>query len=168
MIKTDRLILTELTINDAEAMYKYSSDYENTKYMFHSKDTNIEETKKFITQSIDESRKIDKKFHCFGIYLNSVLIGDISVTFHGEYGELAWILNKEYQGNGYAYEAGSEYIKYIKDSYNLKYLIGRCDIKNTKSSNLMKKLGMIEKSIGPRIYTDGRAASQEIEYNLCL
>ena len=49
IVETERLLLRPVTLNDAEAMFDYASDKDNTRYTF-STNQNVEETKNNIAQ----------------------------------------------------------------------------------------------------------------------
>ena len=53
-IETDRLILRTVTVDDAEAVYKWASDSDVNKYMIYPLHKNVDFTKKWL-----ESREID-------------------------------------------------------------------------------------------------------------
>ena len=49
IVETDRLVLRPVTLDDAEAMFEYASDKENTRYTFPTNQS-LEETKNNIAQ----------------------------------------------------------------------------------------------------------------------
>ena len=49
IVETERLLLRPVTLNDAEAMFEYASDRENTRYTFPTNQS-LEETKNDIAQ----------------------------------------------------------------------------------------------------------------------
>ena len=49
IVETERLLLRPVTLNDAEAMFEYASDKENTRYTFPTNQS-LEETKNNIAQ----------------------------------------------------------------------------------------------------------------------
>ncbi len=49
IIETERLVLRPVTLDDAEAMFEYASDKENTRYTFPTNQS-LEETKNNIAQ----------------------------------------------------------------------------------------------------------------------
>ena len=49
IVETERLVLRPVTLDDAEAMFEYASDRENTRYTFPTKQ-GLEETKNNIAQ----------------------------------------------------------------------------------------------------------------------
>ncbi len=165
LIKTDRLILRDVNINDAKDIFEYMGDIENTKYMYFGAYKDIIEVKDFIEKYLNNK---DLKAHMFVVELDNKVIGDVSIYEEDDYAELAWVFNKAYQKKGYAYEAVKEYLKYLEENYSYKYFVARADIRNIPSINLMKKLNMQKIGVAERIYPDGREKSQEVEYRLML
>lgn len=74
LIKTDRLILRDVSINDAKDIYEYMGDTENTKYMYFGSYKNIIEVKDFIEKYLNMK---DLKAHMFVIELDNKVIGDV-------------------------------------------------------------------------------------------
>ena len=165
IIKTNRLILRDVTLNDSKDIFEYMGNVDNTKYMYFGSYKDKSEVNNFIERYLNNK---DLKAHMFVVELNNKVIGDISIYEEDEYAELAWVFNKDYHKQGYAYEAVTRYIKFIKEKYNSKYLIARADTRNLPSIKLINKLNMIYISTNIREYPDGRPTSEEVEYRLIL
>lgn len=97
-IKTSRLLLRPLSINDLDSVHIYASDNDNTKFMFWLPNDTKEETAQFLLKVTDEWRKESPSFYEFAITLNNEQIGAISITLNEEknVGEFGWIINKQY------------------------------------------------------------------------
>lgn len=143
-IYTKRLRLVPLGLEYLISTHKYSSDFDNTKYMVHLPNTNIFETKIFLERVQEEWNKNNPQFYEFAILLNNKHIGAVCIYLNNDYqeGELGWIINKEYWGNGYAIESAREIINFAIHNLNIKRFIANCDGENIKSYRVMKKLGM--------------------------
>lgn len=163
MVKTERLILRDVTIDDSKDIFEYMGNIENTKYMYFGSYKDELEVKKFIETYLYNE---DLKAHMFVVELDGKVIGDVSIYDEEEYAELAWVFNKEFHNKGYAYEAVKKYIDYLKENYDYKFYIARADIRNNPSIKLMKKLNMIYVLTEERVYPDGRPTSEEVEYRL--
>lgn len=145
MCKTGNLRLVRHGIRFLESTYKYSSDFENTKYMLHLPHENIEETKALLLSAEEEWKKESPEFFEFAILLEGKHIGAVSIYLYQDrsIGELGWILDKDYQGYGYALEAAKQAIRYGREKLNIKRFVAHCDSENTASYRLMEKLGMV-------------------------
>jgi hypothetical protein len=57
-------------------------------------------------------------------------------------GEIGFVFNPDYQGNGLATEAAKVMLRLGFDGLGLHRVIGRCDARNGPSARLMERLGM--------------------------
>lgn len=143
-IQTKRLLLTPLGPQYLASTHLYSSDMENTKYMVHLPNADISETKDFLTRVHAEWQKTVPQFYEFAILLGKEHIGAASIYIDQDNaeGELGWIINKKYWGNGYASEAAIEIINFAVKELNIRKFIAHCDSENVSSYRVMEKLGM--------------------------
>lgn len=76
---------------------------------------------------------------------SGALIGDLTLM-HGEAvhgtGEIGWMLNPEYSGQGYATEAATVGIDLLVGTFGLRRVVARIDARNTASIRLAQRLGM--------------------------
>lgn len=113
-INTENLVLKPLGKKYLNSTIQYAMDYENTKYMCHLPDETVEEAEEFLANVENEWKKEQPKFLEFAIIYNDIHIGAVSVYFENDAGELGWIINKNYWGNRFAYEAAKALIYYTK------------------------------------------------------
>jgi len=59
--------------------------------------------------------------------------------------DIGWRLKRSAWGKGYATEGAKKCLEYAFNELEIKKIIAICTIKNNKSENVMKKLGMIKK-----------------------
>lgn len=164
-ISTERLILRPLSIKDAESVFEYASDKETTKFMLWGCKNTIDEVKDFLTNSQNEWQKDFPNFYEFAITVDGKQIGAISAYLNESKteAELGWILNKLFQGKGYATEAALAIKTFLKNELHIKKIIAHCDEKNKASLNVMKKIGMKIISCGTeRIYPLTNKKSTEL------
>lgn len=90
----------------------------------------------------NEWKKEKPKFLEFAILYNDIHIGAVGVYFEKDTGELGWIINKSYWGNGFAYEAAKALIDYTKTEIKVSHFMAHCDTENIASYKLMERLGM--------------------------
>ena len=110
--------------------------------MCHLPNDTVEETEAFLANAEEEWKKEQPQFLEFAITYNDIHIGAVSVYFENDSGELGWIINKNYWGNGFAYEAARAVIDYSKTQMKVSHFIAHCDTENIASYKLMEKLGM--------------------------
>lgn len=167
-IITKRLLLTPLGIKYLQTTNDYSSDHENTKYMFYLPRSE-EETASFLKTVDLEWTKENPEFYEFAILYNNEHIGAVSVYFEKGVGELGWIVNKKYWGNGFAYEAAQALVKYFTDNMGTAHFIAHCDTENNASYKVMEKLGMVRTGEwGGRRNKSALSDSFEYRYELII
>lgn len=144
MCKKDCLCLVKHGVRFLESTHKYASDLENTKFMVHLPNNSIEETKLFLSAIDEEWKKENPSFFEFAILLDGKHIGAVSIYLNDErnIGELGWILDKEYWGYGYAYEAAKLLVKFGKEQLIVSHFVAHCDSENIASYKVMEKIGM--------------------------
>lgn len=170
IINTARLIIRPLNINDLLTAHEYAGNIENTQYMIYLPNKTIKETEVFLKNVTLEWQKENPSFFEWAIILNGVHIGAISIYLEdNQAGEIGWIINKKYQGNGYATEAAKAVINFAKHYLNLNKIVAHCDYRNKPSASVMKKIGMhLESDKGIRKYKDSEELFQELMYLIIL
>ena len=152
-IHTERLLLRPLDISDLEIVHSYSSDPENTLYMYSLPSDTIEETAEFLTDCTREWEKETPEFYEFAVIYDGRVIGSVSVYLRngGKEGMLGWIIDKEYWGRGIAAEAAAAVRDFAVRELCLEILTAYCDVRNIASYKVMEKIGMtLESSDGTR------------------
>ena len=147
MIETERLILRPFTENDAADAFEYLK--EPTVHCFACMKVN----------SMDEARSAvldrakDKEYY-FAIVLkeNGKVIGEIdampeTASPDDKNSELdtfspCWMLNTEYHGKGYAYEAAYAFLNYLFAEKGARRIYAYTEDYNIPSQRLCEKLGM--------------------------
>lgn len=143
VIKTKRLLLETLGIKHLQTVHKYVSDYENTKYMTYFPNKTLEETIIFLRRIENEWMCDTPSFYEFAIIYKNQQIGAVGIYQSNDLsGELSWIINKKYWGQGIAYEAAKALLEYSITEFDIKHFIAYCDVENIASYKIMEKLGM--------------------------
>ena len=164
-IKTNRLLLRPLEVQDLAAIHTYASDPENTRFMLFLPNETEEETRQFLQRAVDEWEKEVPHVYEFGILLEAQLIGAVSVSLDETRaeGELGWILNKRYWKQGYAAEAALAVKKFAAKELGVAKLTAHCDARNRDSYRLMEKIGLrLESDDGIRTYPKSGETALEI------
>ena len=142
ILETERLLLRPVTMADAEAMFAYTSDTENTKWDFPANRT-IEETKKVI-----ENIYLKSPLGRYGIVLKetSEFIGTIDLMnwSDGKEAEIGYIINKKFWGNGLATEASAKILELCFEVLGFEEVHAFCALENPASARVLTKLGMTE------------------------
>lgn len=166
-ITTERLTLEPISLKHLESTYAYSSDPDNTRYMFYLPHDSIGETETFITNAMEEWKKGHPSAYEFAVLKDETQIGGASMYMQGDgSAELAWILDRRWQGHGYAAEAARALIQWGR-GLGLRRFIAQCDSENAPSWRLMERLGMRRYSLcGGRKNRSSDEERMELTYEL--
>ncbi|MGT2771013.1 GNAT family N-acetyltransferase [Streptococcus intermedius] len=168
VVETKRLLLRPVTLDDAEDMFEYSSDEENTHYTFlPNKD--LEETKNIIARLF-----IGRPLGNWGIELkeSGKLIG--SIDLHKldpvlKKAAIGYVVHKDYWNQGLATEALKAILQIAFESLAMNMLVALHDVENPASGRVMEKAGMkfshIDSYAALDKHEEGRI-SQRIHYHL--
>lgn len=141
IIATSRLILRPITLKDVKDMFEFSSDEENT-YFVYDKHESLKDTKDNIADFF-MSAPLGK----YGIELKDrkKLIGSIDIRVNKEHqsAEIGYILNRNFQKQGYMTEAAEKIIQLGFEELKLHKIFSSCDERNDASSNVLKRIGMV-------------------------
>lgn len=143
ILETDRCLIRETTVEDVDAFYELYEDEEITKYMeplFEDRDEEIEYTKSYIKNVYE--------FYGFGMWTvveksTGKVIGRAGVSYREGFAlpELGFMIGKEFQRKGYAYEVCSAIVNYMYENYDMEEILIFIEPQNTPSIFLAKKLG---------------------------
>lgn len=143
-IKTKRLILRELTMDDLEDLHKIFSDAESMKH--YPRPFSLEKTQKWINWNIDNYKTYG--FGLWGVVLKAenCLIGDCGITMQNINGkiepEIGYHINKAYANNGYATEAAMACRDYAFKILKITKLYSYMKYTNIASARVAEKNGM--------------------------
>lgn len=155
MITTERLILRPFTENDAADLFEYLHE-PMVHCFFDMKISSMDEAKE------DAVKRMENDCY-FAIELKDTgkVIGEIFVHPDGEGMEEedsedgysddtyspCWMLNKEYHGKGYAYEAANAVFDYLFNEKGARRLYAYTEDYNIASQKLCEKLGMRQEGL---------------------
>ncbi|MBN1584421.1 MAG: GNAT family N-acetyltransferase [Anaerolineae bacterium] len=74
-------------------------------------------------------------------------IGGISCTIIGENAEIGYLLNKDYWRRGYATEAATAIVNWLKSVQAVTRISATCDTENIASIRVLEKIGMNKERI---------------------
>ena len=140
-IETKRLLLRPVTLDDAEAMFEYASDRENTRYTFPTNQS-LEETKNNIAQFY-----LANPLGRWGIELksNGKFIGTIDlhkIDTVLKKAAIGYIINQKYWNQGLTTEANRAVIELAFEKIGMNKLTALHDKDNPASGRVMEKSGM--------------------------
>lgn len=143
ILETERLKVRETTPRDIDEFYRIYSDPSITQYMedlFPDRKQEIEYIKAYVKQIYE--------FYGFGLWTvlhkeNGRVIGraGLNVREGYEIPELGFVIDVEYQGQGYAFEVCSAILKYAGEELEFPAVQAFVDENNQCSVHLLEKLG---------------------------
>ena len=141
-IETERLILRTVTVDDAEAIFKWASDPEVNKFMIYPLHANLDVTRDWLkSRDINGSDEFD-----LGFVLKETgeLIGQGGIFYHEDIDawSLGYNLRRDYWGQGLVPEAIQAIIDYVDKEKGIRAIVGEFAKENSKSRRVMEKLGM--------------------------
>ncbi|MBL7920588.1 MAG: GNAT family N-acetyltransferase [Bacteroidia bacterium] len=147
-IETERLILREILLQDAGAMFEMDSDPQVHTYLGNDPVKDIEQ----INNAIRFIRKqyVDNGIGRWAVVLKETneFIGWCGLKYftetinkHIHIYDLGYRFNKKYWGKGYATEAAKACMNYGFNKMNLKEIYAMTDSRNLNSNKVLKKLG---------------------------
>ncbi len=135
-IETNRMVIRDFHVNDVNDMYDILGDDETMRNCEPA--YTMEKTTEFLQKFC-----IDQKGAVAAVEeeTNKVIGYILFHKFEEDMYEMGWIFNREFWGQGYAFEACKAMIDYAFDSMNVHKIFAET-IDEIKSVHLMKKLGM--------------------------
>lgn len=150
-LETDRLILRQFKIEDAESMYhNWASDPEVTKFLTWPTHSDVSVSRCVLENWI--SRYAEPAFYNWGIELKATgeLVGNISVVKVNEHvdgADIGYCMGRPWWGQGIMPEALGEVIVFLFDEVGANRVAATHDINNPKSGRVMDKAGMKQEGI---------------------
>jgi RimJ/RimL family protein N-acetyltransferase len=146
-VRTERLLLRPLTGADTDALLAYRSRPDVCRYVpFAPMDRRVIADRlagQWATTALtDEGQALT-----LGVELAETgqLVGDVVLFFHSRAhrgGEIGYVVNPDFEGNGYATEAARALLRLAFDDLGLHRVIGRIDERNEPSAKVLRRLGL--------------------------
>lgn len=149
ILETDRLILRELLLSDAEAFFAMDSNPNVHKYLWNKPVQKIEETieviefvrKQYVENGIGRFAMISKETNEFvgwaGLKYNTEVENN-KVNFY----DIGYRLDEKFWGKGYASEATFAWKQYAFQTMKIQSLAAAAHTENRASNRILQKIGM--------------------------
>ncbi len=157
--------IRKLTLNDVETTFAYSSDFENTYYMLNEPFASLEETRLFVCKCIEEYDCENPQYLSFAVVWDKLHIGEVFASISEKKADIGWIIDKRYWGKGFATQAASLLVEYLKNSLQIEEVVAYCDARNLASQKVMEHIGMkYSGTNGIRKYSKNVSEGEELKY----
>jgi RimJ/RimL family protein N-acetyltransferase len=149
ILETDRLILREFQLSDAEAFFAMDSNPKVHQYLWNKPVQKIEETieiidsvrKQYIDNGIGRFAMISKETNEYigwaGLKYNTEEVNK-KVNFY----DIGYRLDEKFWKKGYASEATFAWLKYAFETMNIKTMEAAAHTENAASNRILQKIGM--------------------------
>lgn len=150
-IRTERLLLRVMTMDDVDDVHAYQSLPEVCRFMLYeprSRERVAEKVAEWSTMGrlaevgddLELAMEIETGRDIGHVYFKLTSIDDLSA-------EIGWGLHPDFQGKGYAFEAATALLRYGFDELGLHRIVAELDPRNDASVALCKRLGMREEAL---------------------
>lgn len=160
VLLTERLRLREFVAEDHEAVHRYASDPEVTRYTdWGPNDFNTTEV--FLAEAQASASHVPRTRFALAIVRRDLneLIGSVELQITSREdgcGVLGYVLGRRSWGQGYATEAAAGMLRYGFDELRLRSISATCDPDNAASAAVLKKIGMHQVGhLHHHVYTRG-------------
>ena len=150
-IETERLIITDFTMDMAEDVHLNSLDEDNRRFVPDEVFETVEEARETVEFLMSRYGGDEGPFVHPILLKTGENIGYVQLVNIGEGWELGYHIAKAYTGKGYATEASRAFLPAMAEKYRLDRIYGICLADNLASVRVMEKCGFtnIFKGIGP-------------------
>lgn len=155
-LETERLVLSEVTINDLEIIHQLHLIPEVDEFNTLGIPKTIEDTEKILKPSIEAQNKVPRRSYMWKITLKETkeFIGVAGFTLSNDkfrLGEIYYKLNPVYWGNGYATELAKRLILLGFQNFKLHKIEAGVATQNVKSIRVLEKIGMTREGLRRKI-----------------
>lgn len=150
-IETERLIITDFTLDMAETVHQNSLDADNRRFVPDEVFETVEEARETVEYLMGRYDGEEGPFVHPILLKTGENIGYVQLVNIGEGWELGYHVAKAYTGRGYATEASRAFLPAMAVKCHLREIYGICLADNLASVRVMEKLGFenLFKGVGP-------------------
>lgn len=142
-IETERLILRDASVDDAEDMFEYAKLEEVTKYLSWKPHISLKDSEKILEMLSKEAKEKDSYvFKVIVLKENDKMIGTIDARIFGEGlkdAEFGYCLNPKYWNKGYMSEALKAFMEALHKEHGVENVFGSFERENIASKRVMQK-----------------------------
>lgn len=142
-IQTERLILRDASVSDADDMFEYAKLEEVTKHLSWKPHQTVKDSEKILDALSEEAKEKDSYvLKAIVLKENNKMIGTIDARIFGEGqkdAEFGYCLNPKYWNKGYMSEALKAFMEALHKECNIENIFGSFERENIASKRVMQK-----------------------------
>lgn len=142
-IETERLILRDASVDDAEDMFEYAKLEEVTKYLSWKPHISLKDSEKILEMLSKEAKEKDSyTLKAIVLKENDKMIGTIDARIFGDGlkdAEFGYCLNPKYWNKGYMSEALKAFMEALHKEHGVENVFGSFERENIASKRVMQK-----------------------------
>lgn len=142
-IETERLILRDASVDDAEDMFEYAKLEEVTKYLSWKPHLSVKDSEKILDMLSKEAKEKDSyTLKAIVLKENDKMIGTIDARIFGDGlkdAEFGYCLNPKYWNKGYMSETLKAFIQALHKEHSVENVFGSFERENIASKRVMQK-----------------------------
>ena len=142
-IETERLILRDASVDDAEDMFEYAKLEEVTKYLSWKPHLSVKDSEKILDMLSKEAKEKDSyTLKAIVLKENDKMIGTIDARIFGDGlkdAEFGYCLNPKYWNKGYMSEALKAFMEALHKEHGVENVFGSFERENIASKRVMQK-----------------------------
>lgn len=156
--------------DEAQRVFSYASDPENTRYMLELPFSSLREAEDFIARSIAAYGASPPGQFAFAVLCDGVHAGLVFASLSGDAGaDIGWIIDRAFWGRGLAPRGAKLLTELLRTEYGIRQVCAYCDGRNLPSRRVAEKLGMrFAGENGMRHYRKAVTPGTELKYELQL
>jgi RimJ/RimL family protein N-acetyltransferase len=146
-IRTERLLVRPLTVDDVDAVHAYRSIPEVCRYVPFEPMSKDEIAARTARQWARRELTDEGQAFILGVEVtaSATIVGDVMLAWssvdHAS-GELGWVFHPDHAGQGYATEAARALLRLAFEGIGLHRVMARLDERNDASARVCQRLGM--------------------------
>jgi len=145
--RTDRLLVSRMTIEDASGIHEALSDPEVRRYLGDTDAGDVADVRSRIETVLRGPADPTQAWVNFTLRERSgSIIGRLEATLNPGWAEVAWILGAPWWGRGLGTEAGVWLAGYLDDECGIHEIWASVHPDNAASIGIMRRLGMVMQS----------------------
>ncbi|MDP1815632.1 MAG: GNAT family N-acetyltransferase, partial [Leadbetterella sp.] len=142
-LKTERLTLRQLSLNDAHNIFALRSNSEINKYLDRQPSKTIEDAINFINNIMESIKRNESMYWAISLTDSEIFVGTICLFEFSDQAnkcEIGYELLSNFQGKGIMKEAISKVIEFAVQTINVQTIEAFTHINNQSSTKLLEKL----------------------------